>query len=382
MPAHDCTRCAKLGLVTLCLSACATPTEPTEPDPEEPPTCLDYEEIVSPVPDLPVTYQTEHLDIHVDGERFLCAGSAVDYERFAQYVAAELDIEIQRRVPVYAMRSVSGYCSASGGCATKDGVVFAKELSAYHELAHGVACEVRTGAPALLAEGLARSLEPFANDQKGDPTQLSETRSKDFGPYYYHAGHFVRWLLEQLGPDAFKSIYRSATYEDGVWSAIETVYGAALAPDYAAEAPLMWIPHRQCADMPLLEPGAEGWTFAARLDCDDEATLGPYEKTTRNLSNSNTEMYQSFLIDVPEPGKYRMERSDSLVHVRYERCLDEHPASEAAIDAEWVKKSPFFTFIDDYSIVEFEHAGLWRIDVLHEYGTPVDIWLTIVPEPG
>jgi hypothetical protein len=92
-------------------------------------------------------------------------------------------------------------------------------------------------------------------------------------------------------------------------------------------------------------------------------------------------MYQSFLIDIPEPGKYRMERSDHL-HVRYERCLDEHPATEEQIDESWVRRTVFFTLLDDYSIVEFEHAGPWRIDVAHEYGTPVDIWLTIVPEAG
>ncbi|NJK32408.1 MAG: hypothetical protein HC927_08355 [Deltaproteobacteria bacterium] len=387
MPTSDCTRCANLLVlvVSLSLSACSAPSEPPEPSSKSPQTCLDFEELVSPVPDLPITYQTEHLDIHVAESRFLCAGSAVDYELFVQHVANELGIEIQRRMPVYAMSHTTGYCSKPGGCATRDGVVFALDQNVYHELAHGVACEIDSGSPAFLAEGLASTFDPYTNDSKVNSTdlaELAELRTNPLQPYYYEVSHFVRWLLEQLGPDAFRDIYRSATYDDGVWQAIEAAYGPAIAEDYAAEAPLMWIQHRQCADMPLLEPDAEGaWTYAATLDCDEPTTLGPYEKSDSSDSNGSKDMYQSFLIDIPAPGKYRMERSDWL-QVKYERCLDEHPMTEEEISERWVQHWVFFTFLEGYAIVEFEYAGLWRFDVLHDYGTPVDIWLTIVPEPG
>jgi hypothetical protein len=48
---------------------------------------------------------------------------------------------------------------------------------------------------------------------------------------------------------------------------------------------------------------------------------------------------------------------------------------------EWVKQVVFFTLFDDYGLIDFEFPGLWRIDVTHEHGPPVDVWLTITPEP-
>jgi hypothetical protein len=144
MHLSQCIGCASFG-VALLGSGCTEPGEP-ESKPEFH-TCLDYEEIISDVPDLPLVYTTEHLDVHVADDRFLCAGSAIDYERHVQYVAAELGIEIQRRIPVYAMRFADAYCPpGTSACVKRDGVVFATAWSVYHELAHGVACEIRGGA--------------------------------------------------------------------------------------------------------------------------------------------------------------------------------------------------------------------------------------------
>jgi hypothetical protein len=378
-----CMRWASLGLAITFGTACTDPEPEPEPEPDPPRTCLDFDEIVSDVPDFPLVYETEHLDVHVEPERFLCAGSVIDYERHVQYVANQLGIEIQRRIPVYAMRWASEYCTGNAACATRDGVVFATPATAYHELAHGVSCEIRTGGPSILAEGLAVSFEPRDNTSLGVPQEFSEIHRSEFGYYYLRAGHFVRWLAEQLGPDAFAALYRTASYDGGVWTAMASAYGSSLAIDYAAESPAMWIPHRQCADMPLLEPEADGgWVFEARFDCDDEATLGPYEKTDMSEANGNIDMFQSFLIDVPEPGTYRLESSHgNALTIYYERCLDEHPATEQEIKEERRQGSVFFTLFDDYGLEEFEHAGLWRIDVLHDYGPPVDVWLTMTPEP-
>ena len=80
--------------------------------------------------------------------------SVIDYERYVQYVAGELGIEIQRRIPVYALNGVSGYCNAgSAACATRDGVVFAIPGTAFISRAatrspsmirsaHAMACKV------------------------------------------------------------------------------------------------------------------------------------------------------------------------------------------------------------------------------------------------
>jgi hypothetical protein len=89
----ECIGRASLAFA-LVSAACSDPDEPAPATR----TCLDYDEVVSDVPDFPLAYTTEHLDVHIDGDRFLCAGSVVDYERHVQYVAAELGIECRWRL--------------------------------------------------------------------------------------------------------------------------------------------------------------------------------------------------------------------------------------------------------------------------------------------
>ena len=90
-------------------------------------------------------------------------------------------------------------------------------------------------------------------------------------------------------------------------------------------------------------------------------------------------MFQSFLIDVPEPGSYLLEREPSS-SVIFQRCVAD-PATDQEVDDEWVLDHVWFNF-QGVGEVTFEHPGLWRVDVLHEYGPPVDVWFTIVPDPG
>jgi hypothetical protein len=352
-----------------------------------PRTCLDPDIKPSKVPDLPLVYETEHLDIYVEENSFLCAGSALDYDRFVSYMGEQTSVDLQRRIPVYFTNSVGDWCHGGAGCAKPDGVVVTEPYSSHHELVHAVMCEVRVDTPAMLAEGLADSFEPQPNDSHGNPTVFSDIRGRDFAPYYSRGGHFVRWLFEALGPEAFMDLYTTASYETGIWSAIEAAYGIHAEADYLETAPALWVPHRQCADLPILEPNGEMWLFEATFDCDDPSTMGPYERVEYFVANfERTAMYRSFLIDIETPGNYRFERPDFLVEgftdVWVERCLDEHPATEQEIDDEWVNDSVWFTLTEHIGMFEFEHAGLWRVDVLHEHGPPKDVWLTIERMPG
>jgi hypothetical protein len=239
------------------------------------------------------------------------------------------------------------------------------------------------GGPAILGEGLATSFEPRPNDQRGTPQEFSDIHRDDFNFYYSFAGHFVRWLAAELGPESFVELYRTASYTEGVWPDLDAAFGPSLANDYATQSPFMWAPHRQCADMPLLEPGADGsWVFEARFDCDDESTLGPYEKThSIEAGYAMNEMYQSFLIDIPEPGLYRVEPSSDVL-IYYQRCLDEDPMTEQKAKDESLYGVVFFTLFEDYGLGNFKTPGLWRVDVRHEYGPPIDIGFTITREPG
>jgi hypothetical protein len=356
-----------------------------DPVPVAPRTCLDPDIKPTAVPDFPLVYETEHLDIYVEEGQFLCAGSALDYERFVSYVGEQTGVDIQRRIPVYFSEWVSA-CGTASGCCKPDGVIFAQPYSSYHELGHGVVCEKRIGVPALFAEGLAVSFEPMPNDWRGSPTELAEVRRGEVLDYPA-AGHFVRWLYEELGTETFMDLYTTASYKTGIWAAIEAAYGATADADYHSTAPALWVPHRQCADLPILEPNGDMWLFETTLDCDDPSTMGPYERVDHGVANfERISMYQSFLIDIETPGTYRFQRPDFLVEgftdVWVERCLDEHPATEQDIDDEWVNHAMWFTLTEHIGTFEFEHAGLWRIDVLHQHGPPKDVWLTIERMPG
>ena len=340
------------------------------------------------VPDFPLTYETEHIDIYLEEDQFLCAGSASDYEKFVSYVGEQSGVDIQRRIPVYLAHGVSSWCPAyAGGCTKGDGVVFSQPFSTQHELGHAVICEARFDAPRMLAEGFAVSFEPTENSSVGNPAEFSELRQDDFTAYYNPAGHFVRWLQQQLGPEDFLDLYTTASYEAGVWAAVEAAYGSMAEGDYHGAAPAMWVPHRQCADLPMLEPDGEQWLFEAMFDCESSSTFGPYERVSAAMAQTErTAMYQSFLIEIPAPGTYRFVRPDSATHgftdVRVERCLDEHPATEQDIEEQWVKRAVWFVPTLNEGTFEFEHAGVWRVDVLREHGPPVDVWLTIERVPG
>ena len=174
------------------LAGCEEPTM----DDVGPPTCIEPGLTPSKAPDIPVTYTNENLDIHVEDGGFLCAGTAKDLDLFVSYVADELGIVSDRRIPVYILNSTSGWCQAGAiGCSKRDGTALAGSPSIlHHEIVHSVACEVRFESPATLVEGLAVSFEPFPNSAHGMPSEFADLpRGPGFS--YDEAGHFVRWRV-------------------------------------------------------------------------------------------------------------------------------------------------------------------------------------------
>jgi hypothetical protein len=385
-------RCITAALAVQLLLACSVTEPEIDPEPEpasdEVQTCLDPDRPRTEVPDFPLTYATEHLDIYVDEERFLCAGTALEYERFVDYVSEQLGVEIQRRIPLYFGDHAATWCSlgaGTAGCATEDGTIFAEPRASYHELTHAVACETRFPAAHMFAEGLATAFEPQENEWRTNPTEFSDIETK-FSYYYHYAGHFVRWLHEQLGSEVFMHLYAHANYDTGIWAAIVAAYGATAESDYLERSPALWVPHRQCADLPLIEPVNGVWSFESRFDCDDPSTLGPYERTYDFLHDQD--IYQSFLIEIDEPGTYRIERPPSELvgetEVYIERCLDDHPGTKEEAQQEWVQRWVWYNFYwvepNDIGWEELPYAGLWRVDVVRKYGPPVDMWLKIARE--
>ncbi|WP_106393087.1 hypothetical protein [Enhygromyxa salina] len=315
----------------------------------------------------------------MDDSTFLCAGSVIDQERFVHYVAEELDVELGRRIPVYVFGNVEGYCpETAAACVTRDGVVFTSPRAAAHELAHAVSCEWRSGSAPAFSEGLAVSFELEPSESLRDPREFV-TAGVAADVDYPGAGHFVRWLIEFHGLAAFRELFLTSPRGGGggVLDVLEAVYGQdaeSLFAEYEASAPHLWVPHRQCADLELLEPSAGTWQFDATFDCEDPSTLGPWVRDFFSYADS---MYQSFLIEIDTPGTYTFERGmDTELWV--ERCLDETGLSEAEADSLWRKEpvSPIPGVMD----IDLD-PGTYRVDVLRKYGPPHQVTLQIRQKP-
>jgi len=367
-----------VGLL-LFVAACATEDD----EPPLPRTCADFEGHTE-LPEIPLAYSTEHLDIHVDDGFLMCAGTPGEYDRYYQYVADELSITLTQRVPVFVMRP-GGVCPPNAsGCRTRDGAVVAPPGVTWHELTHAVSCEWRHSSTSALSEGLAVAFEPRPLIHKTNPAEFI-TAGSSWDLAYDHAGHFVRWLLEEHGVEAFREAYVASPLSggEGVLDVLAEVYGQdpdALFTDYLASAPYQWVPHRQCGDVPRLEPSGGAWTFEAVFDCEDPGTFGPWERNGSEPSGiGRISMYQSFLIDIEDPGTYVFERDDLGTSVFLERCLDQTQLSEEQVAELWVKEGLIPTL---QGITEIDlDPGTYRVDVLRDFAAPHPVSLHIAAKP-
>ncbi|NVB40966.1 hypothetical protein G6O69_24210 [Pseudenhygromyxa sp. WMMC2535] len=253
-----------------------------------------------------------------------------------------------------------------------------------HELGHSSNCDWRSSSAPALNEGLATSFEPVAQDYMLDPREyITAERFVDVS--YGAAAHFVRWLIEDRGVARFRELYMLAPRGgEGVLDAIETVYSQdsdELFDEYMETAPYLWVPHRQCADLEVLEPEGDTWEFNSIFDCSDPGTLGPYER----MDNINwdqyakTAMYQSFLIELESPGMYRFERDEPETWIEIERCIDQVSLTKEEADEQWVDT---LLFSGLYGITDIElPAGTYRVDVRREYAEPHPVWVRVSPKP-
>jgi hypothetical protein len=364
-----------MGLMITGLLGCGDENEP------RPARCSDYEGTTE-LPDVPITYTTEHLDIHVQDDQMFCAGSAAEYERFFVYMGFEFGVELPERVQVFFLENVGDHCpEGAAGCLTVDGVVFARVGNVAHEIAHATTCEWRGSTTPYLSEGLAESFEVTPSTNMGDPREFVTARSpSDID--YDEAGHFVRWLIEDGGADPFLELFLTSPLSggDGVYDALAAAYtedAEALFADYEATAPFMWIPHRQCADLEILEPQAGVWQFEAVFDCNDPSTLGPYERAgddTHFDAFAPTSMYQSFLLEIDATGLYRFER-EIETSVWIERCIEQTALSEAEAEQLW-RREPLVPGLQGLTDVELQ-AGTYRVDVQRQYAEPHPVSLRI-----
>ena len=356
-------------------------------DVEVPVTCVDLAGLTTP-PDIPLTYATEHLDIHVAESRFLCAGSADDYEQHYRFMDDLLDMPLTRRVPVYIPSTLKGYCGrGAASCVTFDGVVFSFQTHMYHELIHAFACEWRYGSALALTEGLAVAFDKEVLVTRGDPREFLPLGHPEIRGYYPESGHFVRWLIEEYGPEAFRIAYSQSPRLAGpiVVDILSDTYAQdidRLAENYFDSAAYAYLPLRRCDGVPVLEPSSpQHWEFSTTLDCESSDTYGPWTRADnqKDIIFGADSMYQSVLINIDAEGSYRFQRGVRETGIWIERCTEATSLSEAEVDVLPLLRSMFPT-LQGYTDVELT-PGIYRLDFLREHGPPVDVHVSIEPAP-
>lgn len=241
-------------------------------------TCLDAAMPVE-LPRLARVYATDALEIRSD--RPICAGTRAEWQAHAERVAAAIAGE-PRRVRLHVFddaAAVGAWCGpelGTRGCTLTSGVVYSQVDSVTHEIGHAAACTTHVETAGFLAEG-------FATAYDGRPLRKTPALQAfvDGAADVYTAGHFVRWLIDARGPEAFSDLYAEVHGEDDgerVLEAFAAAYAtsfAEIAEAYVATAPAVILQAERC-EFPRARRIGEGWSITTRLRCDDPGTFGPH----------------------------------------------------------------------------------------------------------
>ena len=174
------------------------------------------------LPALPeVAFVTDRFEIAPDFDGELCAGNVLFMETRLAEIEALLGIHVESKIRFYWLEDTTGFCSKGGNC-TADGTIYSDWNSFEHELVHAVAAAaLGQRAKSFLAEGLAVA---FASSGTLAPGRIAPSLLIDrtsYGPttmetneLYGGAGHFVRFLYEEFGPDRLTELYRGSDPDD------------------------------------------------------------------------------------------------------------------------------------------------------------------------
>lgn len=351
-------------------------------------TCADLDIPKTTLPDIPLVIQTEHLDIY--SERFVCAGTAVELEKHAQFIAETVGVELRNHIPLVFTEDSPESCSGTpDGCTKPDGAAFGIPEAMRHELGHAVACQLHVYRGArTVEEGFAVMFDPAHRTNRSDNYVLEKALESELGSYNY-GGHFMRWLYETEGGEAVGEFYRRHT-TDTVVAVIEDMLGApveAIDEEFMATSPYQYVPFHYCGmDLPHIEPDADGvWRFDSIFDCDDESTMGPYlwDSSSYTAEEVSTWMYQSFTVDIDESNiSLGYDVSDDIRFAWMWRCPEEHPNDPEPELNPW--EGGIIEPISELgakSVPLVYNGGRYRIDVIRKHGPAVATSLHFWKEP-
>lgn len=167
-----------------------------------------------------VTIVSDRFDIAPEFDGELCGGNIAFMEGRLAAIEALLGVEAGR-IRYNWVEDVDGFCrEGAGGCA--DGTtIFGPWKHFEHELVHAAVASLGRAKP-FLEEGVAvalsgRSLSPPimmpSEFLGGKPLESMGPGDQEL---YGTAGHFVRFLLDEFGPEKLVQLYRASDYDDSV----------------------------------------------------------------------------------------------------------------------------------------------------------------------
>lgn len=224
-------------------------------------------------PDLPNSYETEHLRIATDLDHPLCAGDLAAFEATIRRVEDELGFSMEEPFTVWiwsseAWRGVKKkHCSAAAlGCTSyAENAIYTSLSSVEHELVHA-AIPVEDLTP-FFAEGLA-------DVYGGDQTRFGFTAPADnLGLSGYEVDrrtgrHFVRWLRETWGEAKLGELARLGKHADERFAEVYGLSFAEAQAMYFAEAPWGYQPIDSCNGASIEFADERGsWSAVVDLDC-------------------------------------------------------------------------------------------------------------------
>ena len=224
-------------------------------------------------PELPISYETEHLRIGTDLGHPLCAGDLVAFEEIIRRTEDDLGLSMQAKFTV-SIWSDEGWeavgeelCGPdTAGCTVHDkAAIFTSWFAVEHELAHS-AIPIPDLTP-FFAEGLADLYggrqTRFGLTAPADSLELSATDIDR-----YTARHFVRWLRESRGGAKLGELARLGKHANERFAEVYGLSFAEAEAMYFTEAPFGYPRLDTCGGAPLdFSDDLGGWRAVINLDC-------------------------------------------------------------------------------------------------------------------
>lgn len=242
-----------------------------------------------------VSWEGEHLRVATDVEAPLCGGTAPYMDRLLGALGEQLGTPLSHR-PIYYLLDgeIAEYdtpCEADAYGCSDGAAAYARIAPMDHEIVHLARSAIGFSYP-LIEEGAAEYWGDDADIRgplRGDVLDIASRGSEFPFELYPRAGHFVAYLIDDRGEEAFGELSMRTSFQSSLAEFREAVVGVygeeleALVEDYEVSYPeCLQNEYRaalgDCAfapALPLCDESGATLRIQRQFSCGDEDVLGP-----------------------------------------------------------------------------------------------------------